>query len=131
MIMKTENRNGNQRNTKKNQNKNETAKKLQGLIKDIIHSAYEKAVEKDRFNPMFRQCGKMPDEDFFFYCVMRAMEKFESGRAFLQILSLKKAKRGQAPGEVASSRFITRFDTCLTGLRRRGAGRFRPGAGRS
>ena len=89
MIMKTENRNGNQRNTKKNQNKNETAKKLQGLIKDIIHSAYEKAVEKDRFNPMFRQCGKMPDEDFFFYCVMRAMGEFESGRAFLQILSLK------------------------------------------
>ena len=49
----------------------------------------EKALEKDRFNPMFRKCGKMPDEDFFFYCAVRAMGQFGSGRAFLQNVSLK------------------------------------------
>ena len=89
MILKTEKQNGRQKKTEVKKMKKKALKKLQEMAMDFIRVAYEKALEKDRFNPMFRKCGKMPDEDFFFYCAVRAMGQFGSGRAFLQNVSLK------------------------------------------
>ena len=64
-------------------------KRLRQMITDFIHTAYEAARGKDRFNPIFRKCPKVGDEELFFLCVSRAMGQFESGRAFLQDLSLR------------------------------------------
>jgi len=71
-------------------------KKLQKMIRDFIHSAYEKARRKDRFNSIFRKCPKVGDEELFYLCVFRAMGQFKSGRAFLQNLFLKDEKLARA-----------------------------------
>lgn len=64
-------------------------KRLRQMITDFIHTAYEAARKKDRFNPIFRKCPGMEDEELYLFCVFRAMGRFESGRAFLQDLSLR------------------------------------------
>ena len=89
MIPKTEKRNGDQKKREVKKEQKRARKKLQEMVMDFIHVAHEEAVEKDRFNPIFRKCGEMSDEDFFFYCTVRAMGQFESGRAFLQSVFLK------------------------------------------
>ena len=71
-------------------------KKFQKMVRDLIHTAYEKARRKDRFNTVFRRCPKVGDEELFYLCVSRTMGQFKSGRAFLQNLFLKNEKLARA-----------------------------------